>query len=1091
MSAPSLNSTLLGDVAVIGNFDAISTYSYSGQDTILAPPVAEDQIILQTGPLEYTRGPLTNGKIFDVCDFGNSSVAFVGNFTNVLSENSSYAAILDLDSGSTTALPGLPDQAISVWCNSSDLWVGGAFGTRKWNGTEWRQPEDFGGFSDGTTISAIVPWQGNLVFGGAISGIRKDINGSQLEPGTLPVMFAMSQARGYPARGQSSSDASGIFCGEGWSSGLDSTTGSIDISIGYELIPAKLKISNSDGDNATKTWRLTSNGGILNLTYTDTAGNEASCDAFCSLEKGESIEYEFVNTLSLSNFSLELLDFYGSHASLQGIELYQQGIVTYANNSFDTARQCQNAANTEQNNLAVLVGDWHSQNEFMYTNLTTTDQFSQDRILARFLPAVNTDGDYEVRLFTPGCQQDDTCSQRGIINATVVPGFGLENKSTVLYQTNDFIKYDTIYNGTLRTGAYIELQPAAGQPLPRQFVAYRTELMFYGNASSTTGPLFEYSKGNWSISSTNNSFNPVGGTINSISKSLGANAVVDSIISVNDSLVVAGANLTNLSSIFSVDGGSSVHQLSNLSATKLQRLDSSVAALTSNSTYSLSLDGNLESIGPASQAVVPLSLNGTNFWALDTSEGLKLFGISGSTTNVSIRGHLSACVPYNRTTSFYFGSLQVADSVADDVSLIRNGTPTSILSETRSKSVAKYVQDAGSEQQFLSAIYLNDSTAVVTGEFNGSSIMVISHGKERVVPGLSNAEFVISAAFKDIAILGGSEFALFNSSDGTVSTPNQPGGRVQALALKPNSSEIAAGGQFGLRTFNFTDRSWYSTFENDNIQGNVTQVQWTTDGSLLVGGNFSVGEKNCYLALLNSTGSKILADQQDLAGPVGGVVSSGQHVYIVIGENSTDSSKSFLSWFSNGKRSDVQLPFSGRITSLALLPVTSQSSSFPLSQDRVLALNGAFSLNSVNTSSIIWDGGSNWQPYVLTADNSQGEGYLRQFASQKGFNLNGSPSSIEHESPTTTSSPTTSSTTAPPNQTSSVKGLGSPMAVGHVVGVSCAIAVGCLCLVIIAYLMLAYVVELSERDHEGEMRVAYQSLSKAAPPEAMLETKTN
>ena len=1088
LSTLKLNESLLGDLAVIGDFDAISTYSYTGQETILQNPNDEDEVILQTGPLVFTRSSFTDGKVIDYCDFGNSSVAITGNFTNVGSvDNTSYAAVINLESGSTTALPGLPHEGSTIWSNSSELWVGGRFGTRRWNGEKWVEPVEFGGFSEGTVINAITPWQGNIVFGGSITGLRKAINDSKLDPGTQEVSFAMSQARGYTEKGATPDDASAIFCQSGWSSGLDSTTGYIDVSLGYEVFPTKIKLSNSDGDDSTKTWRLSSNGGILNLTYTDEEGNVGSCDAFCSLQKGESKFYKLVNNVPLTNFTLELLDFYGSHASIQGVELYHEGIVTYANNTFDLPRSCQKTMKAKQDKPAALIGDWQSQGDFMFANLTEKNQLSGDNTLARFFPTVSTQGNYEIRLFTPGCQQDGTCSQRGPVNVTVVPGLGLSNSTTTLYQTNNLLKYDLVYNGTLRDGAYVDLRPAGDFPLPRQFIAYRIELMLTGNISTASGPLFEYAPNNWTLASANQSYNPIGGPINSISHSLGDDANVTGIVNVNNSLVIAGANFTNYSPIFSMDSNEAVHQVSNISATKLQSIDDVIAISTSNGTYRMLLGEDPEKVGPGSGGVVPLSLNGTTFWAINADDGLKVVSMTDSTPNLTVKGHLSACIPLNGSTNFYFGSLQVADSSATDLSLIRNGTPVSSNVEG-SKHLSKRDVSPAINFQYTSAVYLNDSTAVVIGDFNGTSTMVLKNGDQRPISEASNTHFEVLAASKDLAILGGSEFALFNATEDKFSSPQQPGGRVQALAPKPNSSEVAVGGQFGLKFFNISDQSWFSKIKT-SVSGNVSQVQWTGDGSVLVGGNFSIDEKLAYLALANSTGSQIIARSQDLRGPVSSVISTGDSTYIVSGMDSKDSSKNFASWYSNGIWSDIDLPFSGTITSMALMPIGSDNnpSSSPLNNDRVLAFNGALSLNSANVSSIVWDGASDWKPFILTADTSRTSGFIKQFSSQKGFSLDGSPTKIREENPSTTSSqPSSSGTSSTPSPSSQPGEHRKMMSVGHVVGVSCAIAIGCLCLFVILYLLLAYIVELKERDHEGNMRVAYQSLYKAAPPDSMV-----
>lgn len=63
----------------------------------------------------------------------------------------------------------------------------------------------------------------------------------------------------------------------------------------------------------------------MNLTYTDPdSDKKAYCDKSCPLSSNSDedyCEFTFVNNVGMSDFQIEVLDWYGSGAGLNGIEL--------------------------------------------------------------------------------------------------------------------------------------------------------------------------------------------------------------------------------------------------------------------------------------------------------------------------------------------------------------------------------------------------------------------------------------------------------------------------------------------------------------------------------------------------------------------------------------------------------------------------------------------------------------------------------------------------------------------------------------------------------------------------------------------------
>jgi hypothetical protein len=96
--------------------------------------------------------------------------------------------------------------------------------------------------------------------------------------------------------------------------------------------PTKLRLYNTHFQGrGTKTFRYQElpDTGILNLTYTDPqTGQKVFCDSECPLSNNASEtfrDFEFVNSVGMSGFMLQISDWYGQGAGLDGIELYEDG----------------------------------------------------------------------------------------------------------------------------------------------------------------------------------------------------------------------------------------------------------------------------------------------------------------------------------------------------------------------------------------------------------------------------------------------------------------------------------------------------------------------------------------------------------------------------------------------------------------------------------------------------------------------------------------------------------------------------------------------------------------------------------------------
>ena len=114
---------------------------------------------------------------------------------------------------------------------------------------------------------------------------------------------------------------------------------------------------------------------------------------------------------------------------------------------------------------ATTIGPWSvvaskpSSSEYLSGTFGDADVIGPSSASVRFTPNLRESGNYAVTIFTPGCVQDGTCATRGRVNITGVMATGTRATKpiqTEIYQTNDFDKYDQIYNGhvDLAGGAY-------------------------------------------------------------------------------------------------------------------------------------------------------------------------------------------------------------------------------------------------------------------------------------------------------------------------------------------------------------------------------------------------------------------------------------------------------------------------------------------------------------------------------------------------------------------------------------------------------------------------------------------------------------
>ncbi|KGO75777.1 Rax2 [Penicillium italicum] len=464
VSVPELDLTSLGRVSITGDFDGVSLYQYKEQSESIPDGTQALLTPLPNGIL--TNLSSANAQIMAMCPFtqkdGKFAGIFVGgNFTSLGGVDSPGAAFFNPDTGKVTALPGLSGSVAAVTCDqdTNRVYVGGKFTHgNTTNAVAWA-PEDgwttlpFNGLN-GPVSSILKADSGHIIFGGSFDALGNSTSSSNerqilnLQNATV-TSDADSSLDGY-------SDPRNIICSTNGEAAKGKTyllhdyaPGFWRADLGFDFFPTKIRLYNTHLDGrGTKDFLLRAlpDNGIMNLTYIDESGKKASCDSSCPLSSstGEKYrEFTMVNPVGMQGLQIELLSWYGQGAGLNGIEVFQDQILTYAVDQYNEPT----CSGIEYPAKSTRTGSWTVESGYVSAKVTDSDASTTS---VTFEPDVKKSGNYTIKLYTPGCTQDNSCSSRGIVNVTATLSSGPDSNQpgpSYLYQTNRHDKYDTLYTG--------------------------------------------------------------------------------------------------------------------------------------------------------------------------------------------------------------------------------------------------------------------------------------------------------------------------------------------------------------------------------------------------------------------------------------------------------------------------------------------------------------------------------------------------------------------------------------------------------------------------------------------------------------------
>ena len=357
IASPQLSLGDLGEVALGGDFDAISIYTHQGQSE--NPKSGQQSILAALPDGDFASLAVADAHITAMCNYFYQAqfigVVVGGNFTSFGGIDTQAVALFDPQHSTVVALPGIQGTVSSLLCdpgvvyvggqfkaagsNNAIAWVGGAppMPGRGGGGGSWTNLP-FAGFNGPVTSIAKAP-NGHIVFGGSFSGLGNTTAPEPKDNQVVNLNSAQLTATGSTENSQFS-DPRNVLCPNNGTDGpgrtwllADNQAGSwqADMKFGYN--PTKLRLWNTNQDGrGTRTFRFVNvnSTGIMHLTTTDPdTGDRVSCSNECTLAHGNSTSFQdfsFEPSVGMQGFRIDISAWYGDGGGLNGVELFEDGM---------------------------------------------------------------------------------------------------------------------------------------------------------------------------------------------------------------------------------------------------------------------------------------------------------------------------------------------------------------------------------------------------------------------------------------------------------------------------------------------------------------------------------------------------------------------------------------------------------------------------------------------------------------------------------------------------------------------------------------------------------------------------------------------
>ncbi|CCC68582.1 hypothetical protein NCAS_0B04980 [Naumovozyma castellii] len=1170
INIPNLNLTTDDNsFELLGGIDSLSFYRYTGQQNFTSGILPNSN---SNGLTYYSNNtfiqlyePSLDSRIERIIPFGSDSFILSGK-GSLGGYSLSNQLLFNLSSFSLKQIFNQTlDSVNSILVDGTVVCFGGNFtlSTNSLNGHSvalWNYTANstsllpFVGFGENSLINSITKLNDdNILFAGKFYTLDNstllnvvndtmrnisDINLGQL----IPLSAATWSSTG------SFFDEETFVCPdptiEAWFQ--NGTSGTLNCNLPFDVAPTKIRIYNSpDPDNEISLFRIFSDPSesIMNLTYIDPVlGQLKHCDAFCPLytkqvlkSASENVtlssemiellndntsdirwsqdfqEFAFVNQLSASSLRFLALNSYGTNVGLSSFQIYQDAYAIFANNSLNEP-SCNSLESFSSSDLSNNTWTRGMDDQ----NYVKTTYIPHQGVLPEvtFHPDLKYSGQYSIELYTPGCQQDNTCSSRGIVNVTV---WNTNNNSilstTLIYQNNDQLKYDELYSGYLNYSPKITVTyhsgiysgTTAGTVVVDRLNIMINSLDILNEIHNSTNSLelnglFQYQLSNFSTSSKDSSIARVANTsINQLTLTGFSSNVSLSASLYNDTLLVGAG-----------DDGLSIYELNKdlaIQSSSQQGIEGKITGLKSysngvlvygdfnsskESSNVLSFNGSFDSIGNITSPI-------TNFANITIDDSELLVFDNNLIFNVSSSSQIS-------NTSSFSLSLWSSGSNSNGDTLF-SGALSQVQFTNLSGSVsiannlsATSLRSIGSP---YAAIFLNDSvTGYVLKNDSSTSEMIFSDGSKAPWRWTGYVDSMLYLTNQSMLAVGSSssvngELSILNLDSFKVlanETLNQ-NSSVKTMVHFERNSSILVGGNFsisntecfGLCLYNYTGNQWY-TFLNGTINGTITKLQIFNDSQLIIAGVFDTkSQSSVNLALMNLTDNKLVLIRWGFKEPV--------KDFITIDDNIFAWNETSLFEYTSNSWVDIPISNSNSSTTIDSIGWTTTTDNNLKKRDNsetsnnVLIVKGQIYDNVYGHIQAMIYNFEEWIPYLsinslVSSANQPAELFIdrdvsKLFDSQLALQVSNTTASI------TASSSTPTPTSSPKKKLHQSK---KKIDRGFVVLIGLALALGTMTVLGIVGVILAY----AFRDDDGDYdvitpRVNEDEMLKTVPPEKLME----
>ncbi|RLV92976.1 Bud site selection protein RAX2 [Spathaspora sp. JA1] len=1084
---PGLKYSEFGDrIGLFGTFDQLSFYTFvNASASLIQQPQANTSLFVQdvTNNFQQRVADL-NGPVDQLVPISSTSVVILGGFSRINNKTVSHTPIIyNIDSGEIVEI--LNDQVDgnvnTVYVDDDLIYLGGDF---KFNNTYSSAIYDiskkqlsitpFKGFESNSKITSIEKVQDSIIFAGKFNKLGEQKNSTGNITGLIQAeqIVSLKQATFTNVNSQTQ-DSSTIICPltNTWNV-LANEGGEWSVQFQQEMQginPTKARLYIPPGSNGVKLFRIYSfpANGIMNLSYIDPHTNQLTfCDAWCPLTDITTLnqivtsqtatstndtfidngsffkyvddamtntlgygtnfqEFSFVNSIPMDKLTITVLDWFGEYGSLSGVELFSDSIIVYGNDLLNQP----NCNDAKVSHSSITSGDFQSIMNLV-PGLPNDYLVSQDLNASMvFYPNITYSGNYSIDIYTPGCIQDNSCANRGIVNVVVHNGREIVSTS-LIHQNNENNKYDHLYSGHFTEDDDITVEITFNSFIQEQsqpwIVVDKITVELLGldaiNHEVPLNGLFEYLP-DQSVNITNSS-------INSFATSyLPKDTLVNQVKFVDDSLFVLN-NSTNLTQL-------------NLESTKV----SSISNLPITNSISNMVDSNgLILLGDFSirEDLHDLSTNQTestanNIAKYDNNQWFSFGNHVNNTVNTFTNTTINNIEYYifSDGSTFYnwdnsnkswispqFNLTHAAKLSTTQQILVGNSFQLMNYSSTNQAYVSSkfgsfdFVTDSNST--ISNSFYVNSSLSIIGGSFTSGNITNIAlvnnadpNTAIRPLVGTSptwgdsqiqslyvdsNQDYLFIGVNGPVKlqsnnVTGILVYSLLNGTfaqvqpatlSSTTSKRDDSTIQVNSMVMYDKGKKLLVGGKFdqagslncvALCVYDIANTRWLNpnSEQSVDISGTITDMKFLTSNQALISGrDLKLGDETVDFLMYNF-------DTQSFS--KNDALNSGKQVQQFIITDNKDlklitMGENFIAGFdgTSWTRIDSDLDYSTPVefTDIKLLTVaksTNYNQTY-FNNDQILILAGNFSLAQYGPVNAALFNGSSWIPYIFTSESN-------------------------------------------------------------------------------------------------------------------------